>query len=73
MPLTIVVADDNEGYRDIVRHVLARGRRRHDHRGRGGRRRGGARARATPLADFMITDLIMRRLNGIELTKIILQ
>jgi len=69
MPLTIVVADDTPDYRQIVRYLLAP---LADTMTIVGEAADGEEALALVRfhrPDLVITDLIMPRLNGVELTK----
>ena len=69
MPLTIVVADDDPQYREIVRYLLAAAS---DTVTIVGEAADGDEALALVLRmrpDIVITDLVMPRLNGIELTR----
>ena len=73
MPLTIVVADDDPQFREIVRYLLAAAS---DTMTIVGEAADGDEAlalvrRVRP--DIVITDLIMPRLNGVELTRRIRQ
>ena len=73
MPLTIVVADDDPQFREIVRYLLAAAS---DTMTIVGEAADGDEAlalvrRVRP--DIVITDLIMPRLNGVELTRLIRQ
>ena len=73
MPLTIVVADDAADYRELVRVLL---RPLSDMLAIVGEAADGEEALALVQLrrpDLVITDLIMPRLNGIELTKYIRQ
>jgi DNA-binding NarL/FixJ family response regulator len=73
MPLTIVVADDAGDYREIVRALL---RPMSDTVTIVGEAADGDEALALVLRvrpDIVITDLIMPRLNGVELTRRIRQ
>jgi DNA-binding NarL/FixJ family response regulator len=73
MPLTIVVADDDPQYREIVRYLLAAASNTMTIVGEAA---DGDEALALVLRvrpDLVITDLIMPRLNGVELTKRIRQ
>ena len=73
MPLTIVVADDDAGNRDFIRLVLAPMSATLAIVGEAG---DGAEALEVVLRerpDLVITDLVMPRLNGIELTRRIRQ
>ena len=73
MPLTIVVADDDMDYRLIVRYLLASVS---DTMTIVGEAADGEEALASALRerpDIVITDLVMPRLNGIELTRRIRQ
>ena len=73
MPLTIVVADDAADYRELVRVLL---RPLSDMLAIVGEAADGEEALALVRLrrpDLVITDLIMPRLNGIELTKYIRQ
>ncbi len=73
MPLTIVVADDSPDYRDMVRHLLASVA---DAMTIVGEAADGEEALSLVRLhrpDLVITDLIMPRLNGIELTRHIRQ
>ena len=69
MPLTIVVADDDSQYREIVRYLLAAAS---DTMTIVGEAADGDEALALVLRerpDIVITDLMMPRLNGVELTR----
>jgi two-component system, NarL family, response regulator DesR len=73
MPVTIVVADDEEQYRELVRVLLAS---LSDTMIVVGEAANGEEALSIALRerpDIVITDLVMPRLNGIELTKRIRQ
>jgi DNA-binding NarL/FixJ family response regulator len=73
MPLTIVVADDAADYREIVRVLL---RPMSDTMTIVGEASDGEEALALVLRerpDLVITDLVMPRLNGVELTRRIRQ
>ena len=73
MPLTIVVADDDPQYREIVRYLLAAAS---DTVTIVAEAEDGEEALALVLRvrpDIVITDLIMPRLNGVELTRRIRQ
>ena len=73
MPLTIVVADDDLQYREIIRYLLAAAS---DTMTIVGEAADGDEALALVLRvrpDIVITDLIMPRLNGVELTRRIRQ
>jgi len=72
MPLTIVVADDTPDYRDMVRYLLAS---MADTMIVGEATDGEEALALVRLhrPDLVITDLIMPRLNGIELTRHIRQ
>ncbi len=73
MPLTIVVADDTPDYRDMVRYLLAS---MTDTMTIVGEASDGEEALSLVRLhrpDLVITDLIMPRLNGIELTRHIRQ
>jgi DNA-binding NarL/FixJ family response regulator len=73
MPLTIVVADDDLQYREIVRYLLAAAS---DTMTIVGEAADGDEALALVLRerpDIVISDLVMPHLNGIELTKRIRQ
>lgn len=73
MPLTIVVADDAADYREMVRALL---RRMSDTVTIVGEAADGDEALALVLRvrpDIVITDLIMPRLSGVELTRRIRQ
>jgi len=73
MPLTIVVAEDTPDYRDMVRYLLAS---MADTMTIVGEAPDGEAALALVRLhrpDLVITDLIMPRLNGIELTRHIRQ
>jgi two-component system response regulator YesN len=68
MPLTIVVADDDLQYREIIRYLLAAAS---DTMTIVGEAADGDEALALVLRvrpDIVITDLIMPRVNGVELT-----
>ena len=72
MPVTIVVADDEEQYREIARFLLAR----MSDMIVVGEAADGEEALSVALRerpDIVITDLVMPRLNGIDLTKRIRQ
>ena len=72
MPVTIVVADDEEQYREIVQYLLATV----SDTVVVGEASDGEEAFSVALRerpDIVITDLVMPRLNGIELTKRIRQ
>ena len=73
MPLTIVVADDDDDYRQMIRQLLASVS---DAMLIVGEAPDGEEAFALALRerpDILITDLVMPRLNGIELTRRIRQ
>ena len=73
MPLTIVVADDDLQYREIIRYLLAAAS---DTMTIVGEAADGDEALALVLRvrpDIVITDLIMPRVNGVELTRLIRQ
>ena len=73
MPLTIVVADDTPDYRDMVRYLLAS---MTDTMTIVGEASDGEEALSLVRLhrpDLVVTDLIMPRLNGIELTRHIRQ
>lgn len=73
MPLTIVVADDDLQYREIVRYLLAAAS---DTMTIVGEAADGEEALALVLRvrpDIVITDLMMPRMNGVELTRHIRQ
>jgi DNA-binding NarL/FixJ family response regulator len=73
MPMTIVVADDAADYREIVRALL---RPMSDTMTIVGEAADGEEALALILRerpDLVITDLVMPRLNGVELTRQIRQ
>jgi DNA-binding NarL/FixJ family response regulator len=73
MPVTIVVADDAADYREIVRVLL---RPMSDTMAIVGEAEDGEQALALvrhQRPDLVITDLIMPRLNGVELTRLIRQ
>ena len=73
MPLTIVVADDDLDYRLIVRHIVAS---TSDTMAIVGEAADGEDALVIVLRerpDIVITDLVMPRLNGVELTRRIKQ
>ena len=72
-PLTVVVADDASDYREIVRSLLAR---LSDVVTIVGEAADGEEALAVVLRerpDLVITDLVMPRLNGVDLTRRIRQ
>ena len=69
MPLTVVVVDDDLDYRHIVRYLLASVS---DTMVIVGEAADGEEALAVALRerpDIVITDLVMPRLNGVELTR----
>ncbi len=73
MPLTIVVADDDLDYHLLIRHLLATVS---DTMNIVGEAADGEEALALALRerpDIVITDLVMPRLNGVELTRRIRQ
>ena len=73
MPLTVVVVDDDLDYRHIVRYLLAPVS---DTMVIVGKAADGEEALAVALRerpDIVITDLVMPRLNGVELTRRIRQ
>jgi YesN/AraC family two-component response regulator len=65
--LTIVVADDSADYREMVRYLLAASDMRIVGEAADGEEALAIVQRERP--DIVITDLMMPRLNGIELTR----
>jgi two-component system, response regulator YesN len=73
MPLTIVLADDDPQYREIVRYLLAAAPDTVTIVGEAGDGEAALALVRRERPDIVLTDLVMPLINGIELTRRIRQ